>query len=223
MKKHIESKGTKFILGTSVDEFSEHSAKLKNGAAVDFDMVIIAVGVRPNTELVSEAGGKVERGIICDLTQKTTIDDVYAAGDCTVSHDASSDTDRILALLPNAYMQGRCAGRCMAGGNDTFDNAIPMNSIGFFGLHAMSAGSYFGADQGGEMYEKKEDGKIKRLFTKDGFLTGFILIGDTERAGIYTNMIRNRIPLSDVDFELLKENPGLAPFGSVYRTAKLAN
>lgn len=111
----------------------------------------------------------------------------------------------------------------MAGGNDTFDNAIPMNSIGFFGLHAMSAGSYFGADQGGEMYEKKEDGKIKRLFTKDGFLTGFILIGDTERAGIYTNMIRNRIPLSDVDFELLKENPGLAPFGSVYRTAKLAN
>ena len=73
------------------------------------------------------------------------------------------------------------------------------------------------------MYEKKEDGKIKRLFTKDGFLTGFILIGDTERAGIYTNMIRNRIPLSNVDFELLKENPGLAPFGSGYRTAKLAN
>ena len=50
--------------------------------------------------------------------------------------------------------------------------------------------------------KKKEDGKIKRLFTKDGLLTGFILIGDIERAGIYTNMIRNRIPLSDVDFEL---------------------
>ncbi|MGN0670348.1 MAG: FAD-dependent oxidoreductase, partial [Oscillospiraceae bacterium] len=47
-----------FILGTSVDEFSEHSAKLKNGMTVDFDMLIIAVGVRPNTELVADAGGK---------------------------------------------------------------------------------------------------------------------------------------------------------------------
>lgn len=48
-------------------------------------------------------------------------------------------------------------GRCMAGGNDTFDNAIPMNRSDFSDLHAMSAGSYFGADQGGEMYEKKEE------------------------------------------------------------------
>ena len=178
MKKHIESKGTKFILGTSVDEFSEHSAKLKNGAAVDFDMVIIAVGVRPNTELVSEAGGKVERGIICDLTQKTTIDDVYAAGDCTVSHDASSDTDRILALLPNAYMQGEVAGRNMAGAETKYENAIPMNAIGFFGLHIITAGSY-----DGEEYVEEHGNNYKKLVFKDGLLKGFILMGDVKRAG----------------------------------------
>ena len=135
MQKHIESKGVKFILGTSADEFFEHSAKLKNGVTVDFDMLIIAVGVRPNTELVADAGGKVERGIITDVTQKTSLDDVYAAGDCTVSHDASSDTDKILALLPNAYMQGEVAGKNMAGREFYYVNAIPMNAIGFFGLH----------------------------------------------------------------------------------------
>lgn len=54
-------------------------------------------------------------------------------------------------------------------------------------------------------------------------MTGFILIDDIERAGIYTNMIRNKIPLSEINFELLKENPGLAPFGSDYRMSKLAN
>lgn len=62
MQKHIESKGVKFILGTSVKEFSESSAVLQNGDTVQFDMVILAVGVRPNTELIAEAGGKVNRG-----------------------------------------------------------------------------------------------------------------------------------------------------------------
>jgi len=44
----------------------------------------------------------------------------------------------------------------MAGGSSVFDKAIPMNSIGFFGLHAMTAGSYYAAEQGGELYEEKQ-------------------------------------------------------------------
>lgn len=46
------------------------------------------------------------------------------------------------ALMPNAYMQGEVAGNNMAGGEATFDKAIAMNSIGFFGLHLMTAGIY---------------------------------------------------------------------------------
>ncbi len=216
MKKHIESKGTKFILGTSVEEFSEHSAKLKNGTVVDFDMVIIAVGVRPNTELVSDAGGKVERGIICDLTQKTTLDDVYAAGDCTVSHDASSDTDKILALLPNAYMQGEVAGRNMAGAETKYENAIPMNAIGFFGLHIITAGSY-----DGEEYIEENGNNYKKLVFRDGLLKGFILMGDVKRAGIYTSMIKERINLGDVDMDMLKNRPQMMMFGKARREEKL--
>jgi pyridine nucleotide-disulfide oxidoreductase len=223
MQRRLEENGISFMLSDSAVRFDGNKAEMKSGRTVDFDVLVLAVGVRANISIASEAGAECGRGIHVDSELRTTLPGIYAAGDCTEGMDISYGDSRVLAILPNAYMQGRCAGRCMAGGNDTFDNAIPMNSIGFFGLHAMSAGSYFGANQGGEMYEKKEDGKIKRLFTKDGFLTGFILIGDTERAGIYTNMIRNRIPLSNVDFELLKENPGLAPFGSGYRTAKLAN
>lgn len=216
MKKHIESKGTKFILGTSVDEFSEHSAKLKNGDTVDFDMVIVAVGVRPNTELVSDAGGKVERGIICDLTQKTTLDSVYAAGDCTVSHDASSDSDKILALLPNAYMQGEVAGRNMAGAETMYLNAIPMNAIGFFGLHIITAGSY-----DGEEYVEENGNNYKKLVFRDGQLKGFILMGDVKRAGIYTSMIKERIDLGDVDIEMLKNHPQMMMFGKARREEKL--
>ncbi len=206
----------KFILGTSADEFFEHSAKLKNGVTVDFDMLIIAVGVRPNTELVADAGGKVERGIITDVTQKTSLDDVYAAGDCTVSHDASSDTDKILALLPNAYMQGEVAGKNMAGREFYYVNAIPMNAIGFFGLHIISAGSY-----DGEEYVDETENTYKKLVFSDNTLKGYILMGDVRRAGIYTSMIKERIDLGEVDVEMLKDKPQMMIFGKARREEKL--
>ena len=216
MQKHIESKGVKFILGTSADEFTEHSAKLKNGMTVDFDMLIIAVGVRPNTELIADAGGKVERGIITDMTQKTTLDDIYSAGDCTVSYDASSDSEKILALLPNAYMQGEVAGRNMAGREAYYVNAIPMNAIGFFGLHIISAGDY-----NGEEYVEETENTYKKLVFRDNMLKGYILMGDVARAGIYTSMIKERIDLSEVDVEMLKEKPQMMMFGKARRLEKL--
>ncbi len=218
MQKHIESKGTKFILGTSVEEFSEKSAKLTNGDSVDFDLLIVAVGVRPNTELISQAGGKVDKGIITDDTQLTTLKNVYAAGDCTVSHDCSSDTDRILALLPNAFMQGEVAGKNMAGVEAHYVNAIPMNAIGFYGLHIITAGSY-----DGEAFTEQDAEKevYKKLVFKDGLLKGYILMGDVARAGIYTSMIKERIPLADVDVELLKTRPQMMMFGRARRLEKL--
>lgn len=216
MQKYIESHGVKFILGTSAEEFTERTARLKNGVNVDFDMLIVAVGVRPNTELVADAGGKVDRGIITDMTQKTSLDDVYAAGDCTVSYDASSDTNRILALLPNAYMQGEVAGRNMAGREFRYVNAIPMNAIGFFGLHIISAGSY-----DGEEYVEETENTYKKLVFRENRLVGYILIGDVKRAGIYTSMIKERIDLGDVDIELLKEKPQMMMFGKARRLEKL--
>ena len=216
MQKHIESKGVRFILGTSADELFEHKAKLKNGEEVEFDMLIVAVGVRPNTELIADAGGKVERGIITDLTQKTSLDDIYAAGDCTVSHDASSDTEKILALLPNAYMQGEVAGRNMAGRENYYVNAIPMNAIGFFGLHIISAGSY-----DGEEYITETENTYKKLVFRENRLVGYILMGEVARAGIYTSMIKERINLGDVDLEMLKDKPQMMMFGKARREEKL--
>lgn len=216
MQKHIESKGVRFILGTSADELSEHSAKLKNGETVEFDMLIVAVGVRPNTELISDAGGTVERGIITDVTQKTSLDDIYAAGDCTVSRDVSSDSDKILALLPNAYMQGEVAGKNMAGRETKYANAIPMNAIGFFGQRIISAGSY-----DGEEYVVESENTYKKLVIRDNKLVGYILMGDVRRAGIYTGIIKERLDLGEVDMELLKEKPQMMMFGKKRREEKL--
>ena len=185
---------------------------MNSGEEEEFDVLVLAVGVRANTQIAKEAGCEVNRGILIDDRMQTSMEHIYAAGDCAEGTDITSGEHKVLAILPNAYMQGYCAGVNMAGGEAVFDKGIPMNSIGFFGFHAMTAGSYYTEADGGRMYEEKTDSSIKRLFTKDGFLTGFILIGREERAGIYTSMIRERIPLVDVDFDLLKRAATNAAF-----------
>lgn len=214
MQKHLEENGIAFLLGTSAKEFQGGKAIMQSGETVEFDVLVLAVGVRPNTALIKDAGGKVNRGIAVDDTCKTDLPDIYAAGDCTEYRDISSGTEKIMALMPNAYMQGHTAGVNMAGGEAAFDNAIPMNSIGFFGLHCHTAGTQ---PEGCEVYEEAAGNRIKRLFVKDDKLTGFMLIGHMHRTGIYTALIRNQTPLSTVDFARLKLEPQLAAMGTAYR------
>ena len=221
MQACLEENGIKFMLGDTAAEFNGNKAAMKSGAAVEFDILIMAVGVRANTSLVGELGGEVNRGILVDERMKTSISDIYAAGDCTEGIDISLGDRRVLAILPNAYMQGHTAGVNMAGGSEVFDKAIPMNSIGFFGLHAITAGTCFDADKGGEMYEEKGGGTCKRLFTRDGVLTGFILIGQVERAGIYTSLIREKVPLDTINFDVLKKNPTLFAYSQKQRRKML--
>ena len=218
MQKHIESKGVRFILNTSVSEFSENSAKLSNGETVDFDMVILAVGVRPNVELIKEAGGNVGRGIITDNRQQTSLKNIYAAGDCTESYDISIEANRILAILPNAHNQGVVAGKNMAGKEAYYLNAFPMNAIGFFGLHIITAGSY-----DGEPVVETDGTNYKKLVVKDKQLKGFILMGKyIKRAGIYTSLIREHITADECDYELMLKAPQMMAFNRERRNDKLA-
>ena len=211
MQKHLESKGMKFLPSDSVARFETDKAVMKSGKTVGFDVLVLAVGVRANTQLAKDAGAEVNRGIIIDTKMQTSLDNVYAAGDCTEGYDSSIGANRVLAILPNAYMQGFCAGANMAGGDSSITNAIPMNSIGFFGLHCTSAGSYFAKGEG-EIYEEKSCGGIKRLYIKDNKLTGYIIIGDVTGAGIYTRIIREKTDLSGVNIDKLKNNATLAMF-----------
>ena len=215
VQRKLEEHGATFYLSDSVARFDKDIATLRSGKRIEFDILVTAVGVRPNTELVKDAGGEVARGIVTDACGRTSIPDVYAAGDCAESFDIASGTRRILALLPNAYFQGHCAGVNMAGGSNRFDNAAPFNAIGFFGMHVLTAGVYEG-----EAYIEKGEKTYKALFCKDDLLKGFILIDLPERAGVYTAMLRERIPLSQVDIESLKRSPGWNAFPAEMRKAR---
>ncbi len=216
VQKHLEKHGVRFILDDSAAEFTENSAKLRSGKTVDFDVLVTAVGVRPNTNLISVADGKVGRGVCTNEKCETTIPDVYSGGDCSECYDSALGDMRILAILPNAYMQGLTAGVNMAGGEALFEHAIPMNAIGFCGLHIMTAGVY-----DGDSYIKSDGENYKALYYKDNRLKGFILIGDVARAGIYTALIREETPLDSINFELIKDRPQLMAFAKTERKSRL--
>lgn len=216
VQSFLEDKGIEFKLGVSASSFDGNKATLTNGEEIEFDALVVAVGVRPNTELVAEAGGSVDRGIVTDKYSRTTITDVYSAGDCSKSHDITTDTDRILALLPNAYMQGLAAGHHMTGVNAPFEKAMPMNAIGFFGYHIITAGSY-----DGEEIVTSDGMNYKKLVVKDNKLNGFIMIGDVLRAGIYTKLIREKTQLDTLDFELISKKPQLMAFRADERAKQL--
>lgn len=222
MQRKLEEQGIRFLLGDSASRFEGTRAIMNSGKTVDFDILVLAVGVKANISLVKDLGGKTNRGILVDERMETSIPGIYAAGDCAEGYDITLGATRVLAILPNAYMQGHTAGANMAGGEERFDKGIPMNSIGFFGLHAMTAGTYYTKEQGGDCFEEKTDEQLKRFFTKDGLLTGYILIGQTERAGIYTSLIRERTPLAQVDFEMLKRIATSAAFTPEARKKKFA-
>ena len=215
VQKHLEDNGISFLLGDSAARFEGGTAVMKSGATVDFDILVLAVGVRANTELVKDAGGSVNRGILVDDRMATDLPRVYAAGDCAEGFDASLGARRVLAILPNAYMQGHTAGVNMAGGDATFDTAIPMNAIGFFGLHIMTAGTYEG-----EMTETADGASLKRFFVKDNTLKGFIRIGQTERTGIYTSLIREKTPLDTLDLDLTQREASNFIFSKETRRKK---
>lgn len=215
VQEHLEKQGIVFRLACGINYFTQNAAFLADGEKIGFDLLVLAAGVRPNTALL-EGIAEIDRGIVINERSETTTADIYAAGDCTQTLDVSSGQSRMMPLLPNAYMQGECAGINMACGQKAFDKAIPMNAVGFFGLHIITAGNYTG-----EIYTERKNGNYKRLFYSGNKLNGYILIGNVEKAGIYTNLIRERTPLDTIDFALICERPGLMAFTKEERMRKL--
>ena len=216
VQARMEEKGVRFYLNDSAAAFRGNTARLQSGMELEFDVLVTAVGVRPNTQLVADAGGAVDRGILVDGRCATTLPDVYAAGDCAQGYDAVSGEKRMLPLWPNAMLQGETAGINMAGGRADYTQGIALNASGVFGLHMITAGSYEG-----ESFTVQRDGSYKRLVTADGVLKGVIMVGDVSRAGIYTDLIRKKKPLSEIDFDLIRESPQLMAFSQKDRRVQL--
>lgn len=227
VKKYIEKEGhIRFHLGDTVTEAKSKgkqitSVVLKSGKVLKCDMLVLAVGVRPETDLAEIAGLEVNRGIITNpKTMQTSDKDIYAAGDCTVSVDMLDGSKKIIALYPNAVYQGTAAGSQMTGGDAELDGAYSVNAIDFWGLRICTCGLI---NAEGEQYSDKimqnGDG-YKRLIFEGNHLVGFVLINSSENAGIYTSLIENKINISELETDIF-DTPSLFMFEKSIRERKL--
>lgn len=226
VKKYLEAHGLCFHLENTVVKAQTKggmvkSVLLKSGETLDCDVLVIAVGVRPETVLAEKAGLEVNRGIIVDQkTMQTSDKDIYAAGDCTVSVDMLDGSNKIIALWPNAVYQGMAAGANMAGETHEAAGAYSVNAIDFYGLRICTCGLI---NAKGEQYHDKikvQGDSYKRLIFEGEKLVGYVLINASDNAGIYTNIIANGVSLDTLAGDIM-DTPSLFLFNRETRTDKL--
>jgi NADH oxidase (H2O2-forming) len=140
--KHV---GVDLMLNKKVEEFfGEEKVKgvISNGEEIRADMVIMAVGVRSNTGLASDAGLKIgsKGGIVTNSRMETSVKDVYAAGDCVECKHLVTSSPTLSQLGTTAVRQGRVAGINAAGGNAEHPNVLGSAVSRFFDLEVGSTG-----------------------------------------------------------------------------------
>ncbi|MFH0941505.1 MAG: FAD-dependent oxidoreductase [Chloroflexota bacterium] len=101
------------------------SARLDDGREIPCQIVILAIGVKPRTDLAARAGLKIKRGIVVDRRMATSCPDVYACGDVAEAYDFVAGEARLTPIWPNAYLGGRVAGLNMAGEPPSMPGAPP--------------------------------------------------------------------------------------------------
>ncbi len=205
-----------FKLSAALDRFEGNKAIFASGEEVSFDILVLALGVRPQISLVKDAGGNVGRGILVNKKMETSLPDIYAAGDCVESYEAVSGENRLLQLFPSAYLGGMIAGKNMAGEDVSFTTDVPMNATKLFGIRITSAGLFVG-----EKTECKVGDDYRAIYMKDGRINGFILIGDSLRAGILTDFIRKKRPIAKEDAEKVLEERDISLYPEEERKAAL--
>jgi NAD(P)H-nitrite reductase large subunit len=193
--------------------------RLKRAGEVACDALVFGIGVRPNADLARAAGIKVNRGIVVDALMRTSAEDVYAAGDVAEAFDLVVDMNRTVAIWPNAYRQGRIAGADMVGVGRPDRGGVAMNALEVAGVPFMAIGNGNVSGEGYEVAAELDDARsrYRRLVLRGDRLVGAILVGQIDRAGIYTGLIRNKIDIGPHRRKLLDGSLSLFTVPDQYR------
>ena len=166
---------------------------LNSGEQISCQMVLKAIGVRPNVQVVLGTGILVNKGIIVDQEMQTSINDIYAAGDVAEADNILHDEKSVSALWPTATEQGIIAGCNMVGVKRSYHGALALNSAVICGVGLISAGimNLPPGEDGIVLKALEPERNFYRKFViKDGRLVGMIMVGKIEGAGVLSGLIR---------------------------------
>jgi NAD(P)H-nitrite reductase large subunit len=205
LREHVErSANIEFLFGSSVTEIARthggYRLCLDSGEELNADAVIAGKGVDSNMDFVDWSQIDVDRGIFVDEQMRTSVPNVYAAGDLAQETNSTTGRSELITNWPSACEQGRIAGVNMAGGSIAFEGSLAENSITLFGVPVVSIGIVRACQEGPKArevrYLDETLGVYRRLFLHDEQLVGAVLLRETEDASVLRSAIVNATQLS---------------------------
>lgn len=204
----LRQRGVDVHLNTAVAAFlgdgRATGIQLKSGENQQADILIAATGVRPNLDFLAGSGIEHRWGVCVDDHLRTSVTDVYAAGDVVEAPDRLTGESYVHAIFPNAIEQGRVVGLNLAGFDVRYEGAERMNSLKHLGVPVLAAG----LKEGDERLSERVDGGWRTLYLKDNRLVGYQLVGDIRAAGALRTLLIRQEDLRKLKDRLLEPSFG---------------
>ena len=203
VRKQLRRHGLCVETGVGISEILNQNGwvsgvRLEDGRSFPAQILVAAVGVRPNTAFVDPSIAATREGIPVDERMETVVPHVYAAGDAARTLDSLASQPCNNAIWPAATRQGRVAGANMAGRRREYVHNFSLNALYLDGLQVTTAGHTCEPEGDGIQVFRQENGRnYRKLVLKSGALIGFILIGDPSPAAYLLSRMKRGDILSD--------------------------
>jgi nitrite reductase (NADH) large subunit len=208
LKAKMECLGVQVLLNRSTTEImgngKAEGVAFQEGASIDADFVVVAAGIRPNTELGRKAGLQVNRGIVVNNYMETSHPDIFAVGEC-VEHKGMC-----YGLVAPLIEQGKVLAATITGNKGpVYEGTVLAAKLKIMGVDVFSAGDFNDTAPGTDAvrYEDPALGIYKKLTLRDGKLAGVILVGDTSDSHRYMDWLRSQTDLTPMRRQLLFPSP----------------
>ena len=215
LQKSLEAKGLKFLLETQTQELvgdaqgRVKAIRFKDGSEIPADLLVMAVGIRPNTALAESAGIHCNRGIVVNDTMQTFDPSIYAVGEC-VAHRGVT-----YGLVAPLFEQAKvCANHLARMGIARYQGSVMSTKLKVTGVDLFSAGDFTGNDQTDQIVMHDVAGGIyKKLVIQADKLIGAVMYGDTKDGSWYFQMIRDGKNVSEIRSQLMLGQSHLGDIG----------
>lgn len=204
LKTAIEQKGITILTAANTEcLFGEEGhvtqVKLKDGTVLDADLVVFAVGIRPNMALAQSAGLRCNRGVLVNDTMQTFDPSIYAVGEC-IEHRGQT-FGLVEPLWGQAFI---CASHLAEHGSLTFKSPTVPTQLKVSGCDVFSAGDFEPKDDFEDIVLNDEKRQIyKRIIIQKDKVIGAVLFGDTEDGTWYAELIADQTPITSIRNKLL--------------------
>ncbi|MBU0996214.1 MAG: FAD-dependent oxidoreductase [Proteobacteria bacterium] len=200
IRNALEQAGLKIMTGCSARKIVDGSkgvcsVVLDDNREIACEMVFIGKGVRPCVDFLGDSGIEIDSGVVVDRYTKSSMNDIFAAGDVAVTFDPITGERIVTGLWTNAAEMGTCAGKNMAGCPTAYSGTFGvMNATQVAGLPFVSMGVVHPGNNEHEIHKNISDTSYRKLvFSKDGnYLLGLVMIGDIKNAGLYRFIMREQ-------------------------------